>query len=74
MPNYQAFFKAVLVDITMVTLCQDEADSHQSPGSGRALRTGRTAETYSEARQLSAKQRGGIPSKRLVITSALKQA
>ena len=32
-----------------------------SPGSGRALRTGRTAEMYSDARELSAKQRQGMP-------------
>jgi len=32
--------------------------------SGQALRTGRTMETYDEARQLSAKQRAALPSKK----------
>jgi hypothetical protein len=34
------------------------------PLSGQALRTGRTVETYSEARKLSAKQRAAIPSRK----------
>lgn len=39
-------------------------DYPDAPGSGHALRTGRTVETYSEARQLSAKQTASIPSRK----------
>ncbi|KAK2162639.1 hypothetical protein LSH36_95g08022 [Paralvinella palmiformis] len=39
-------------------------DSFYGSMSGRALRTGRNTETYSEARELSAKQRQSMPTKR----------
>ena len=39
--------------------CQDYGT--ESPNSGRALRTGRTAEGYTDARELSAKQRSNMP-------------
>ena len=42
------------------------------PGQGRVLRTGRTPETYSEARELSAQQRATMSVKKAPVKQPLR--